>query len=87
MEILGERGSNQKFVINEVLFNHKDNMQVYVIINISTKKLRLDIPSERSSLFLQIILNKHVNHGNIIISRLWNRYNNSCYFYRYILHY
>ena len=67
----------EAFAIDELLFVHLDNQQLWVIgiINTITKKFRLELSFTRNATVLKTIIQKHIKRGNVIVSDAWAGYN------------
>ena len=67
----------ETFAIDESLFIHLDNRQLWVIgiINTITKKFRLELSFTRDASVLKNIIQKHIKKGNVIVSDAWAGYN------------
>lgn len=62
--------ANESILIDESLFAHKDNQQIWllVLINNRTRVIRFKIVKERTSAIMKKIINTLVPKGNIIIT-------------------
>ena len=70
LESLADENSNESILIDESLFTHKDNQQIWVVglINNRTRVICLEIVKERISAIMKKIINTLVPKGNIIIT-------------------
>ena len=77
LEILAEENNNRTIAIDESLFTHFNNRQVWVIglIDTQSKDFRLVSSFTRDTSKLKKIVKKFVKSGNTIISDSWPGYN------------
>lgn len=70
IERIAEENHNESISIDESLFTHENNSQVWVVgkINNITRKIRLEIVEKRSRNTMEKIINSHIPKDNIIIS-------------------
>ena len=70
LDKLTDNNTNYSFSIDESLFTYMSNKQIWIIglINKNTKKLRLEIVTDKSANNLKIIIANHINTGNSIFT-------------------
>ena len=64
--------------MDESLFTHINNTQQWVVgimINITTKNIRIEVVNDRTTETLKMIIPKHLGKGNINHTDLWPGYN------------
>ena len=71
-----ENNVNYIIAIDESMFAHIANQQIWIIglININTKKWRLEIVTDKSLNTLKLIITNHVDSENSIYTDIWRGY-------------
>ena len=75
-ELLGDLSQGGYFSVDESLFRHSDNAQIWIlgIIDTSSKEFRLERYLSRNSEILKKFISKFAKSGNTIISDHWIGY-------------
>lgn len=77
LEYLADENANRKIAIDESLFTHYENKQIWVIgmIDTNTKEFRLVPTFSRDSNTLKDIVLRYIRPGNTLITDAWSGYN------------
>ena len=74
---MADENANRKIAIDESLFTHYENKQIWVIgmIDTNTKEFRLVPTFSRDSNTLKDIVLRYIRPGNTLITDAWSGYN------------
>ena len=66
---------NLNFAIDETLISHVNNTQLWIIIDIMNKEVRLVLKSTRDEDTIKKFVQDYIENGNTIITDVWRSYN------------